>query len=348
MAFTADELTNIANAALDFHVKGKAFAQTIQEKPLLNALMSRQSTFPGGKGEITIPVQFDYDTSSFQGFTHNDTVAYTNPANIKRATFPWKELHAGISLTLTELKHDGISVVDSLNSSGTKNHSERELTVLTSLLDNKLSDMSESWARSFDEMLHLDGTQDAKEVPGIAYLIADDPTVGTVGGFNRATVTAWRNRALVDANKITASASLQTLTRTLRSEVRQLRRYGGRPDLVLCGSAFLTALELEVQEKGIYTQAGFSKSTNDIGMSEITMAGVGKFLYDPSLDDMSRSKFAYFIDTKNVQLKVMDGEDRKTHSPARPATQYVMYRSMTWTGGLVAKQLNGCGVYEVA
>lgn len=354
MAFTSDELANISNAALDFFVKGKAFAQTIQEKPLLNALISKQETFPGGKENISIPVQFDYDTSSFKGYTHNDTVGYTNPANIKRANYPWKEIHAGISLTLTELKIDGISVVDSMNSARTSQHSQRELTVLTGLLENKLADMAESWSRSFDKMLHLDGSQDPKEVAGIAHLISSDsvtggaPTSGVVGGIDRATVAAWRNRSATGAAKITASTSSQTLTKFLRGELRQLRRYGGRPDLVICGSGFIEALESEIHEKGVYTQNGFAKGVNDIGMTDIFMQGVGRFIYDPTLDDNGKSKFAYFIDTKNVKLKVMDGEDRKTHTPARPANQYVMYRAMTWTGGLVARQLNGCGVYEVA
>ena len=44
----------------------------------------------------------------------------------------------------------------------------------------------------------------------------------------------------------------------------------------------------------------------------------------------------------------MDGEDMKTHSPRRPADKYVMYRGLTWTGGMVADQLNCHGVYEVA
>jgi hypothetical protein len=353
MAFSAGELTNIANAALDFYVKGPAFQQHIQEKPLLNAMMAKQKTFPGGKGKISLPVQFAVDKTGFQGYTHNDTVSYINPANIKRAEYSWKEIHSGISLTMTELKHDGISVVDSMNSASTSNHSERDITVLTGLLDNKLSDMSEAWAQSFDTMLHLDGTQDAKQVPGITSLITSHtdgtaPVTGVVGGIDRATTPLWRNRSRTGTSKITSSPSLQTLTKFLRGESRQLRRYGGRPDLVICGSGFIEALEAEIHEKGTYTDAGFAKGTNDIGMTEITMRGIGKFVYDPTLDDQAKSKFAYFIDTKNVFLDVMEGEDRKTHNPARPATQYVLYRAMTWTGALVARQLNGCGVYEVA
>src|SRR3546814_8043054 len=86
--------------------------------------------------------------------------------------------------------------------------------------------------------------------------------------------TRWRNRALVGTNKGTHSNSDQTLTNKLRSEVRQLRRYGGRPTLVLCGSAAIERLEAEIHEKGVYTQTGFiNKGATDIGMADISMRG---------------------------------------------------------------------------
>lgn len=346
MAFTNAELANITASALDYYVKGPAFAQNIQEKPLLKALTSKQKTFPGGKGNISIPVTFDY-TTSIAGFTHNDTVSYANPANTKRASFPWKEIHAGISLTLTELKHDGLSVVDSSNGASTSKHSERDLTVLTGLLDEKLKDMTEGWARSFNEMLWLDGTQDAKVVPGITSLITDDPTTGTVGGIDRATNAKWRNRSAVGANAIVWISGQQKVSEFLRKEVRQLTRFGGKPSLVLCGSGFLEYLDKEITSKGVYTQEGFSKSDTDIGLAGITMRGIGTFVYDPTLDDLGFQNRAYFIDQSNINLMVMDGEDKKQHNPARPHDQYVLYRAMTWTGGLTGKQFTGCAVYEI-
>jgi hypothetical protein len=347
MPFSAGELANIANAALDFFIRGDAFSQTIQNKPLLNALIGKQKTFPGGKANISIPVKGTY-TTAIAGYNHNDTVSYSNPANILRAAFPWKEVHAGIAVTLTELKIDGISVADSMNGAKTVEHSDRELTAITNLLQDKLEDMGEGWARSFNTMLWRDGTQDANQVPGIRALVTDTVATGIVGGIDRATAAWWRNRSLVGANRITPSAANQTLTKTLRSEFRQLSRYGGKPDLILCGSDFLNALESEVAEKGIYTQQGFVKNgKTDIGLPSISMHGVGEFVYDPTLDDLSLGKRAYFIDSSKIQLHVMEGEDRKTHNPARPFNQYVLYRAMTWTGGLAATQLNSSAVYEV-
>jgi hypothetical protein len=349
MAFSNAELQNIANAALDFFIKGPALSQTIQDKPLLKALEGNKKSFPGGKGNISIPVKGEY-TTAIAGYTHNDTVSYANPSNIKRVTYPWKEIHAGVTVTLTELKIDGISVTDSAQGKNVSNHSERELTVLTGLLEDKLEDMAEGWSRTFNSMLWRDGTQDTKQVPGLLSFLTDTPAVGTTGGLDRATNAWWRHRALVGANKITASPTNQTLTKTLRKEVRQLRRYTKSPNyLLLAGSLFLDALEQEVAEKGAYTESGFANlGKNDIGMADISMRGVGTFVYDPTLDDLSLSKRAYFIDLNAIQLMPLEGEDKKTHNPARPYDQYAIYRAMTWSGGMVARQLNSSAVYEVA
>ena len=347
MAFTTAELENIAAAALDFYIKQKPFAQTIQDKPLLAALTKKQKSFPGGKGKISLPVVFDY-TTAIKGYSHLDVVTYDNPHNLKRVEYNWKEIHAGITVSLTELKHDGISVSDSTTGASTSKHSDREMTALTGLLEHKLADMTEGWARSFNEMLWGDGLADPKLITGVTHFITNDPTTGIVGGINRATVSAWRNRAAVGTNKIIADKTNQTLTKFLRAEVRQLTRFGGKPNLIFCGSAALAKLEEEVTEKGAYTQTGFMKEgSTELGMADIHMRGVGKFVYDPTLDALGKSDFIYIIDESNINLYVMDGEDKKTHNPARPHDQYVIYRAMTWTGGMGATQLNGCGVYQV-
>ncbi len=348
MPFTALQLENIANASLDYYIKGQPLSQTLQEKPLLSALKGVQKTFPGGKGEIKGNVKADY-TTTFMGYSHDDTVSYGNPANIKQYSYDWKELHAGISLTLTELKHDGISVTDSTTGESTSNHSEREKVAISNLLQDKLEDMDEGMARSMNEMMWLDGTQSSKVFAGIQHFIAKDPTTGIVGGIDRSQNPWWRNRAATGAGKITSSAANQTLTKFLRAENRQLRRYGGRPNLVLAGSGFIEKLEAEIHEKGTYTMEGFMKAgATEIGMADISMRGVGKIQYDPTLDDLDEENFAYFIDTRHLYPYVMDGEDMKKHAPARPPSQYVLYRGVTWTGTVICRKMNCHAVYEAA
>jgi hypothetical protein len=116
----------------------------------------------------------------------------------------------------------------------------------------------------------------------------------------------------------------------------------------LCGSQFIDSLELEIAEKGIYTQEGFVKEgSTDLGINDIKMRGLGTFTYDPTLDDLGYGKRCYIWDSRRIQLRPMEGEDNKIVTPERPYQYMIFLRSMTWTGALVATQLNSNAVYEV-
>ncbi len=350
MAFSSAELANIANAALDYYIdKGTVYANSLQDKPLLAAMDKTAKTFPGGKENVSLAVKGVY-TSTVAGYTHNDTVSYANPANIERVNYPWKEHHTGISLTLTELKKDGISVTDSLSGASTSNHSGRDTTVLVNLLEDKLDDMMEGYSRGMNTLLYGDGTGDANALAGIRSIIVDDPTASgtTVGGLSTVSNTWWRNRANV---AIANTSSGQELIEFLHTEIRQLKRFGGNPTIALAGSAFMDRLADEIRRNGNYSNQGFSRNM-DISVGDISYAGL-KFQYDPTLDDLTISgknpdKRCYIIDPTKLYLHYMDGEKMKRHAPARPATQYVMFRAITTTAVLCASQLNCHGVYEIA
>jgi hypothetical protein len=341
---------DIINDALIYYVRGKALAQTMEERPLLKMLREKQKTFSSGNLQVSEPIQGTYmsDTAGFfTGYQEDDTLPFSQAQNVVRAVYPWKEVAAGLIISHTELKKDGIHITDHQKESES---SDVELTRLTGILENRLEDFAESWARMMNFMYWKDGTQDAKQTPGVLSILTDTPAVGVTGGINRAAAgyTWWQHRALVGGNKIVASAGNQTLSKTLRSELRQLRRYQGKPDSTKCGSGFMDALELEVEAKGIYTQEGFAKTKNDLGMNVITMRGLGNFEYDPTLDDLGYSKRCYVFDSRRLVLRPMEMEQNKVLTPERPYQYLVFLRTMTDTSALVATQLNCHGVYEVA
>lgn len=346
MPFTAQELAYAANAAIDFHLKGKFKAQTIQKKPLLKKLMEKQKTFPTSKENITGGVKGEY-SGTVQGFSGDDTVTFYNPANGKRWSFPWKQLHLGIQVTMTELLKSGISVVDTDGAKTTK-HSDSEQAVLVDMLDDKLDDMRESWERGMNNMLWRDGTQDASLVPGIQSFITTTPTVGTTGGIDRVVNTWWRNRAnLAIASNSTTWAN-QPLIRQLQLDMRQLVKTGKGPDIAVAGSDFLDALEMELRANGTFTQDGWAKKGRiDVSVADIAFKGL-EFEYDPTLDDEGLDKYCFLLDTNAIRLRVMEGEDKKQHNPSRPADKYVIYRAMTWVGGLTVDQLNTSEVMSIA
>ncbi len=351
MTFSVEELENAANAAIEYHFKrGTVYSQTIQDKPLYKALRAKQKDFPGGKDNITVRVKGTY-TSAIQGFSHDGTVTYSNPANIKKATFPWKLIHEGIKFTKHELLIDGVSVGDKNGTTGKgeSSHSDREMTALANILDDKMEDMKEGWDRSFNLMLWRDGTQDADLVPGILSFILNDPTSATVvGGIDQSSNTWWRNRATLAIASNSSTWSAQPLVQELQNEFRQLRRYGGRPNLFLAGSDFLDAFENELRSKGNYTLEGWAKSGKiDASVADVAFKGL-EVQYDPTLDDLSKAKYGYVLDTNHIFPMVVDGEDMQPQYPARPENQYVYHRAMTWVGGLVCRQRNCHGVYSIA
>jgi hypothetical protein len=118
---------------------------------------------------------------------------------------------------------------------------------------------------------------------------------------------------------------------------------------LLCGSNFIDSLELEVQEKGVYTMEGFkNEGKTDAGMASISMLGLGKFEYDPTMDDLGWGKRCLIMDKRRIRKRPMTSEDAKISTPARPYQYMVWLHTKTHTAALEATQLNANGVYEVA
>lgn len=341
--------TDVASAVLQHYERGKTLAQTVQDRPLLRVLGENQKDFPAGLQYVVEQVQgmFMSDTPGFlQGFTADQALSFSQAQNILQAQYPWKEVAANLWINETELKKAGISITDHQEE---HEHPGREIDVLTDLLENRIEDFEESWDRTINLMYWQDGTQDSLKVPGLMSLLYDNANQGTTGGLARGTYWWWQNRALVGSNKLVASPSDQTMSRRLRSELRQLRRYQGKPTTALCGSQFLDALELEVSEKGIYTMEGFTKEgKNDMGMARIRMLGLGVFEYDPTMDDLGWGKRCVVLDTRRIRKRPMAQEDAKIRTPERPYQYLVFMHTKTHTAALEATQLNSHGVYEVA
>ena len=343
MPFTAQEISNIQASVIDFHERGKVNSQVIQIRPLVDDLLSSKKTFPGGRDYITWRVKGVYSTA-FQGYSGDDQVSFTNPANIRQAQTPWYELHAGISFTQTELTKAGISVVDT-NGANTTTHSQAELIQLTDLLEDKLEDMEEGSMRSFDEIVWRDGTQDPLVFPGIQSFITATPTTGTVFGLDRATNVWWRNRAVTGID--TSTPSNCNLINTLETEILQLRRY--RPNAkhkIFAGSDWVESYQKELRSKGNVTLSGWMDGKAvDAGMADPRFKGL-MIQYAPILDDLGQTKDGFVLDLSAIKLRPIEGEEFKKHNPARPPERYVVYHAKTWKGALTAIQLNSSGLYR--
>jgi hypothetical protein len=360
MAFTADELANITNSALEHYIdKGKVWKQNIANKPMLKAFNDKAGSFPGGKDYVSFSVKAGQGGGTLTGYTGDDQVAYYNPTGVKRARASWKEHHIGTVITHTELKVDGIDVIESGADQRTSEMSGREEHVLANLLDEKMDTMGEDYAASMDSLLHGDGTTDAKAFAGIKSIILANPFAGTTMNLSRVANSWWRNDAMTAAaagagglNQITSSAANGgALIAAMDTAARRRRKYasGGVNTRYFAGSAFIDAYKLEMRANGYYTQTGWGGKTPDGSMDDPSHAGI-KLEWDPTMDDIGETKRCYAIDMGRTGLRLlyMDGQRMKKHHPARPYDRYVMYNGITTTCVLVAKQLNTSGVYDIS
>jgi hypothetical protein len=354
MPFTAEELANITNATLDYYMeRGSVAKQNIQNKPMLAAFDGAAGTFAGGRGNVSLAVKTGQGGLPLSGYTHDDQLTYGNPATIKRINFPWREHFIGMGLTHTELKHDGITVIESGGSDRTSEKDSREEQALANLLEEKMDDMAEDYNVGLDTLIHGDGSSDVKALAGIRSLILDNPTVGSTGGLLRVN-TWWRNRARTAASGgviTSAPTAGGALLQFLQAEQRQLDRFavGARRSRKFAGSDFIGALEVELRANGQYAQSGWTggDGTIDGAMPKVRFGGI-EIEYDPTLDNLGLAKRMYDIDMRRIKLLYMSGEKMKKANPARPYDRFVLYRGMTTTAVMVAQQLNTSGVYDIA
>lgn len=361
-SFTPDQFARIVDSALDYHMKNPPKEQTVQNKPLLKAIKSKVRKFPGGKENITSAIVGAYTSGSLQGYSHDDTVTYRDVENDLRAKFKWYEAHTGMKVTETELKIDGISVSDS---GETNEHAGRDATVLTNILTGKFRKWDEEYDRDMNAIFWGDGTADPLLPAGIQALVSATPSTGTVGSFDRATLTdgskfIWRNRARVGSLPTIAAtgqgpaltggaATNQTVINFLDKELPQLRRYGGKPTEWFAGSDFIDQHKQELRAKGNYTLNSFGdKSSRDGSIGSTWHDGI-EIKYDPTLDDLGFAKRLYILDLSEdgIEMQGMEGEVDKMRKPNRPIDQYVMYRAKTCTFALCAWSMLGMGVYEI-
>lgn len=353
MAFTVDQITEINNSSLQIFLdKPKVWAQNIQNKPMLDAFQRRAGNFAGGGGadkKVSGGVKSGQSGGTLQGFENDDQLTFYNPTPGKRWAFSWKEHHIGMKLDQTELKANGINVIEDGSDQSTSDIDGAEEFRLANILDEKNDDLMEDYNKSLETLIHGDGTSDSKALAGVTSLILDAPTTGSTGGISRDVNTWWRNRASLGIASATTGGGV--LIAKLDQEIRQLARYAGGSENIkwFAGSSFIDAYKNELRGNGYYSFTMSKDSGAPDGSMQDPNHNNMPIVYDPWLDDNSKAKYCYAIDmSKNgIRLLYMNGNRMKKHNPARPYDRMVMYNGITTTAVMVAKRLNSSAVYSI-
>ena len=347
MPFTTEEISIAGKTSLDYYLKNKPVDQIVQDRPWLSKLMSSKQTMPGAKENAVVQLRYRYQ-NNFSFFNGRKVVTYNNRSTIEQATFPWRSAHDGFALDEDRLIQNGISVTDNKKAV----HADAEVIQLTNLLNEQTSVLDEGFDEQFDQYLLKDGSGSTDDIQGLDYLVAIDPTTGTVGGIDRSVAANswWRNNVNLG---LTTTTTTGTIIDKMETTWRACTRNGGRPNYIMCGSDFLDGYRnfLLKTYGTIYIDNG-SQFTPEGGSTGMKFKGV-PMIWNPTFDDLSSysatfPKRCYFLNMKYIQLKEIEGQGKISRRPPRPYDRYEHYWGLTWRGAMCMTRANAHAVLTIA
>ena len=346
MPFTVGQLAEAAKIGLDFYIKNKPPVDQISvDRPLLTALRSRQSAFPGAKEYVVEQLRARYD-SNFQWYRGSGAVTYNERNTIEQVKYPWRSAHDGLMLDEDRLSQNGIIVTDDRQSTA----SEAEKIQLTNLLTEQSEVLDLGFEQKFSAALHLDGSQHADAIAGLDYLvpISAAPNAAAqevVGGLDRYTYPFWLTHRKTGLAKATILDGMEEMW-------RDATRGGGRPSHIFAGGTFIDVFKDAAIDP---TTGGLNRflqmqptggSKIDPGVTGYSFRGV-PIVWCPEWDDdfegmvapsTSWAKRCYMLNLRDIKLRPLQGQDMVSRKPPRPHDRYVVYMALTWKGAMTMNQ----------
>lgn len=205
----------------------------------------------GGK-ELTFPVIIgDGNAGSFQG---DDVLTVSRPAGLQPLTFAWKQYYSTIVI-------DGIEEIMNASPEGQAD-----------VLEGRMKQGEITTANGFEAMLCGDGTGNgSKDFNGFQNLIADDPTVGTIGGLSRVTYAQIRNQIYTTAVTAfnTGQAGRNAMTRLYVDCTNGMRS----PNFGVTTTAIWVLYQLSLTANERFVMEGADKKLASAGFKNILFMG---------------------------------------------------------------------------
>jgi len=355
MPFTSEQLGYASKAAINYYLKNDPIDQVNVARPLIKKLMEEKRPYTGGLQFVVEQLRYSND-SNFQSYFGDQQVTYNRKRTLQQAKYTWGSFHDGFGLNEDELASNGIIMTDDRSSTP----SESEKVQLTNLLQENTETLKLGFQENFDYMLHLDGTQSATNIPGLDLLVSTTPTVSlVVGGLDQSVYSWWQNTAITGINSGTAGL----LTQQMEVAWRDCTRYGGNaPNYILCGELFLDAYRNDAKatiNRTVYMEGRAKPTELDGSVGEGVKTGLYfkniELVWDPVMTELDTlysptipwEKRCYFLNTKFLKLRPIQGHWMINRTPPRVYDRYVHYFALTAKAALTTGKRNAHAVLSI-
>jgi hypothetical protein len=358
MPFTQEQLQYAGNAAINYFLKNDPIDQVNVARPWIKKLMEEKKPYVGALQYVVEQLRYSND-SNFQSYFGDQQVTYNRKRTLQQAKYTWGSFHDGFGLNEDELAQNGIIVTDDKSNVPT----EADKIQLTNLLQENSETLKLGFQENFDYMLHLDGTQSATNIPGLDLLVSTTPTVPlVVGGLDQSIYTWWQNTAITGLSSILGTAG--ALTQQMEVAWRNCTRYGGMaPNFIMVGELFLDAYRADAKatiNRTVFMKEGRAEPTElDGAVGEGIRTGLYfknvELIWDPVMTVLDQlysptipwEKRCYFLNTKFLKLRPIQGHWMINRAPPRVYDRYVHYYALTAKASLTTGKRNAHAVLAV-
>lgn len=191
------------------------------------------------------------------------------------------------------------------------------------LMKAKLDVLEESIKEKFSEYLYSAGG--GADPLGLASLIPDDPTTGTLGNINRAAETQWRTSSYA----FTGSLDATNIEEAFDDILLDLTLKGEKPDVILCGRNIFRLYRAAVRDKVVLN---LSDTNNGKRMMDLGFGGLAHQTIPLMYDEDCPVNKCYFINSKYLRLHILKGVNMKVKSLTSPWDTDASGSRVVWQG----------------
>lgn len=202
--------------------RSKAVADNVSKShALLDRLESKGKAKPADGGrKIIQEIEFG-ENGTFGWYSGYDTLNISPQEVFSAAEYDWKQCAVSVS----------ISGLEQLMNSGEEQFID--------LLEARLGNAERTMKNQMGLAVYGDGTAaGGRAIGGLALLVADTATTGTVGNINRANWSFWRNQSFSSLTDFGAAASVANILGYMNRTWLTLVRGVEKPDLVLADNNY--------------------------------------------------------------------------------------------------------------
>lgn len=252
----------------------------------------------------------------------------TNPLTVGRnpnvSTYEYyDELPVAQTNEFTKVEYTWTRVAGTVIISDQEEDENRGESAVFKLMRAKMQVLEESIKEKFSGYLYGSGT--GSDPNGLANLIPDDPTTGTLGGISRASETQWRTSAY----DFSGGLDETNIEEAFDDVLMDLTLKGEKPDLILCGRNIYRFYRAAVRDKVVFNLSDTSngKRMMDLGFGGMTHQNI-PMMYD---EDCPVNK-VYFINSKYLRLHMLRGVNMRTKQLTAPWNVDAKGRRVVWQG----------------